>query len=1040
MSAPARAIRAAGACGALAALLVGVPFALIATVGWPLPTVLPAWTTISASLRGGTIPDAVLAKTLACVVWVAWAQLAAAVCWEAAINVPRVSRGRPERRGPRLINRHAGAIAARMVGAVVVISVTTRAAGTTAALPPSLAAVASAPLLSADPARADAPIAVQPTAANSPCWVVHPGETLWGICQRATGGPDQLGEIMALNADQLSRPRDVRAGMVLRLPAGADVPTDRTPPTNPSSAPVPPVDTASRHAQAVRLADVSPPATEHTVEAGDNLWSISAAQLRSPTDPAPPDREIAPYWAQVIAANHTTVPNPDLIYPGQEITLPPAASDRPPPDHAGANVPRPATVVPPATAPPDVSPPATSPPQAAPPAPRPASATQPDAPSGGHPSPHAPATSPAPTSAARADETASGGGFDGWLAPAGIVGASLLATWATIEARRRRNLRLRRARSGSVWPPPDPTIAATTVAIAANTNIQAADRLDRGLRHLASIDARPVPPRPQVVLRHRSGELEAYLATAAPAAADPWTSRAEGRVWALDPHADLPDGLDDVPPPCPGLVQLGVCEDGAELYADLEAFGVIGLAGPPDASRQIARALTATLVVSPAARQCRILTWGYDPYGLEDQAPTRLVVASSPEQVLAEAEATARPVRAALDETPGMASSFRLRAAVPEEGWEPAIVIAGGGPLSPAETATLRDLGGSGGQGAAVILPDADAPFCLRPDEPAGWWRLDPIGVRVRAVGLAAEELRDLAAFLAEADVEPVEPIRDRLNVEAAVLDVREEPTSQPVNGQLLSATAVAERDWRVMVRLLGIVDAVNREGRSATGERDQPLELLAWLVTHRDTATRTGAMEALWGGRRVEARTFTNVVSGTRNLLRSLAGEPPDGGEWIPARRERLVLHRAVVSDYDLLLDRLARARHLDPAAAAEVLAGGAGLMRGAPLGGVEWQWADDQALRSRIAVQAVELAAELARFRLAAGDLRGAAEAGDLGHSVIPFHDECTVLAIQALAGAGDRTAAIARYEDYERQAMARGEAIAPEVARVRNEMLRR
>ena len=83
--------------------------------------------------------------------------------------------------------------------------------------------------------------------------------------------------------------------------------------------------------------------------------------------------------------------------------------------------------------------------------------------------------------------------------------------------------------------------------------------------------------------------------------------------------------------------------------------------------------------------------------------------------------------------------------------------------------------------------------------------------------------------------------------------------------------------------------------------------------------------------------------------------------------------------------------------------------------------------------------MATLLATLRLNAGDMRGAAEASDLGHAVIPFHDECTALAIQALVAGGDRSAALAKFDDYERQAIARGEAIAPEVAKVRNDLLR-
>jgi hypothetical protein len=622
-----------------------------------------------------------------------------------------------------------------------------------------------------------------------------------------------------------------------------------------------------------------------------------------------------------------------------------------------------------------------------------------------------------------------------WALPTGLAGATLLATWASVEARRRHSYRLRRAKGGSVLPPPDPTIAPTAVAVAANTNVDATERLDAALRHLAAIETGPVPPRPQVVLRHGNGELEVYLAMPAERAVAPWVARADGRIWALPPDATLDVAL-GVPPPCPALVQLGTCDDGADLYADLEALGTIGIAGVGEAIRQIARAITATLVVSPAARQCRILTWGFDAYGLAEQAPTRLVVADTIDDLLGEARATARPILEALDEDPRIESSFYLRAAVPDEGWEPALIVAAGSPLAPREAAALADLGGAGGRGAAVIVSGADAAFTLVAAEPAGWWRLDPFGIPVRPIALAADELRDLAGYLAEADTEPVSLDRSPEQRSPSATTGAEN-----LGDSATSAVGVAspERDWRVMVRLLGMVDVVDRDGRSAVGDRDQPVELLAWLATHRDTATRSGATDALWAGRRVEPRTLTNVISAARNLLRALAGEPPDGGEWIPSRQERLILHSAVVSDCELLFDRLQRARRLPPADAATVLSSGAPLMRGAPLQGADWLWADDQSLRSRLAVQAVELATRLATFRLEAGDVRGAAEAADLGHAVIPFHDECTALSIEALAAGGDRAGALARFDDYERQAIARGESIAPEIAKLRNTLLR-
>src|SRR4051794_40026109 len=80
MHALGRMVRALGAMGALALLFVGIPSALVTAVGWPLPTRVPDVGSIRAALRGATISDEFLIKSLACVCWLVWAL----VVWSAA--------------------------------------------------------------------------------------------------------------------------------------------------------------------------------------------------------------------------------------------------------------------------------------------------------------------------------------------------------------------------------------------------------------------------------------------------------------------------------------------------------------------------------------------------------------------------------------------------------------------------------------------------------------------------------------------------------------------------------------------------------------------------------------------------------------------------------------------------------------------------------------------------------------------------------------------------------------------------------------------
>jgi hypothetical protein len=71
-------------------------------------------------------------------------------------------------------------------------------------------------------------------------------------------------------------------------------------------------------APAARLV-ARPPTRTVTVRPGDTLWSIAADALGSDATTA----EIDATWRVVAAANHGAVHDPDLIFPGTELALPP---------------------------------------------------------------------------------------------------------------------------------------------------------------------------------------------------------------------------------------------------------------------------------------------------------------------------------------------------------------------------------------------------------------------------------------------------------------------------------------------------------------------------------------------------------------------------------------------------------------------------------------------------------------------------------------------------------------------------------------------
>jgi nucleoid-associated protein YgaU len=100
---------------------------------------------------------------------------------------------------------------------------------------------------------------------------------------------------------------------VVRAPAMAEAPAPAPPALPTPSRTTPPRTTPP------------PSARVHVVVAGDNLWSIARAALADATGAPPAARDVAPYWHRVVDANRATLRSgdPDLIHPGELVTLPP---------------------------------------------------------------------------------------------------------------------------------------------------------------------------------------------------------------------------------------------------------------------------------------------------------------------------------------------------------------------------------------------------------------------------------------------------------------------------------------------------------------------------------------------------------------------------------------------------------------------------------------------------------------------------------------------------------------------------------------------
>lgn len=116
------------------------------------------------------------------------------------------------------------------------------------------------------------------------------------------------------------------APAVRRVIAGAVVGATLTGPVHALEPPVPPhaVEEDAPVPTAVGSADRQ--TTWHVVRPGESLWSIAAGAVeRDAGGRAVTDGEVGPYWLAVVDANrqHLRSADPDLIFPGERIVLPP---------------------------------------------------------------------------------------------------------------------------------------------------------------------------------------------------------------------------------------------------------------------------------------------------------------------------------------------------------------------------------------------------------------------------------------------------------------------------------------------------------------------------------------------------------------------------------------------------------------------------------------------------------------------------------------------------------------------------------------------
>ena len=992
-------IRFVTAVASLAAVLVGLPTALVAVAfqrfdhASPLHGVNAPWRWKVGDLRswGRRLTDGLESSTALVDVFFRLALVIGWICVAVVIytvideTVFQLRHGMPSARHRRLggLGPLGRRIATLLIAALpLAVSATPTLAGSRDVRP-------AAGILQHRPAdlggpettvlalpAAPAEVAAPATSSLGTGWSiveVQRGDSVWAIADRVADGRDVAGiaqQIVAANlgtvmsdGHRFSTPALIEPGWLLNVPAATDTVAVVAPDT---------------------LGDAPLAGAMYTVVAGDSYWQIAEDHL----DDSASNAQIAAYTADLIRINAPVLGHSHdrLIRPGDLLQLDAPAPDAvvPAPELSSS----PAVVQTPEVAIVDT---ATSPPIAV------ASPARAEVPATTIASPTSPPTvdRAAPATVTESLVHAIDNSSDGIPIRRDLAAAMLLAGGgiAALDARRRQQLRS--AQIGArLLSPTDEAIETETLLRSLNSADRLA-RIDLALRcaapHLARQQTRVLAA--EIA---DDGEIRLYTDRPAMIVGRHWLLDIDAGAWRLPANVSLADLAEDARganQPCPAIVHIGESA-GGQLFVDLEAVGALSIDAPPVVAASIVRCAAASLAVSPFAESSRMFT-----VGIEIDAHLGSLNAESHDSVAQAVEAVRATVGSTTAATSGSTTTFALRATGHGgEAWEPSVLLVVGMD-DVGELALLSSLtSGGGGRGVGVMIdrPLVGAGAVLRSVD--GDFVLEPLGRRVTPVGLSPTEASAVGTLLHAAERPLSANIDDGVQVE-------------PV-----AVVEFCERRHELIVQLLGPVGVQTRDGELVGFDRSKAQELVVWLTQHRRRPTRMSARTALWD-LTVRDATFSNVVSDARRAMAKLV-VPPAGQEWIGrTMNEDLPLHDMVVSDVDLLADRVAAARGLDPHEAIAVLRPGVALINGMAFEGTSYLWPDAEGITSGLVLLATSAAAELAGHYLAIGDVDGVFWATGQGLKVLAGHEELIALRMRAHALRGDLAGVRSEWDSYER-----------------------
>ena len=262
-------------------------------------------------------------------------------------------------------------------------------------------------------------------------------------------------------------------------------------------------------------------------------------------------------------------------------------------------------------------------------------------------------------------------------------------------------------------------------------------------------------------------------------------------------------------------------------------------------------------------------------------------------------------------------------------------------------------------------------------------WHLVASGERFDAFGISDDEHRMV----------------DRLCKAASEIEERRPPN--------------LDGEQKILVRLMGPVLVESADGIKPTFEKSRSVELLAWLVTHRDRPTRAAARTAMWESD-VQNATFNNIVSDLRTGLQAFyAGTGAVGLE--KSFDERLRVDTGIISDADLL----DRALHAYMTSNGEPqrsdLRAALCMVREMPFLGADYLWPDPEGITSNIVHLIVSASRIVAEDALERDEFDEVFFATGQGLKVLRNHEGLIGLRMRAYAKRGDLAGVRHEWERY-------------------------